>query len=119
MPPGTTGFFNDQNEWVSTGARMGRRNILPQDLPQGDWQAGTKLCLRRVPFVDGCYDQGGAYWGMPANLYVATEGAVTYSPVSRRFEQQLCGVTVFVRANSRREAKHKVLEQIPTAKFYR
>lgn len=98
---------------------MGRQNTLPQDLPQGDWQPGSKLHLRRLPFVDQCYDQGGAYWGGPENLFVATEGAVTYSPVDRRWELIPCGVTMFVRANSRQDAKAQVLAKIPEAKFYR
>ena len=44
------------------GAPMGRRsNNIPE---------GTKVYLRSVPIVDG-YDPGGAYWGMPSNLYCA------------------------------------------------
>ena len=45
------------------GAPMGR-----QDDPIA---GGTKVRLQRVPFEDDCYDKGGAYWGMPANLYCA------------------------------------------------
>lgn len=119
MPPGTTGFWNERNEWVCTGSQMGRRNTLPQDLPGDDWKDGNKLHLVRVPFEDHCYDQGGAYWGSPANLYIATEGAVTHSPVNRRMELIPCGVTVYVRANNRDEAKAKVKAHVPTATFYR
>ena len=98
---------------------MGRRNTLPADLPVGDWQPGTKLRLVRLPFVDGCYDHGGAYWGSLANLYIATEGAKCYSPTLPGFEIVPCGVTVFVRGNRRHEAKQAVKALVPDAKFYR
>lgn len=48
----------------SRGAPMGRRNrceMLPDEV--------GKVYLQQVPFVDGCYDRGGAYWGAPANLW--------------------------------------------------
>lgn len=85
------------------GAPMGRRSDLPSDEP-------VKLHLRYVPFVDGCYDQGGAYWGMPANLYVAwgnLDGDIG-EPVE-----------FYVRASSREDAKAKVLEHCSVARFYR
>ncbi len=43
-----------------------------------------------VRFVDGAYDQGGSYWGAPANLYCCTNGE---------------GVQLFIRAVSRQDAK--------------
>ena len=53
------------------GARMGR---------SGDKldEEGT-LTIRHVALTDG-YDQGGAYWGTPDNLYMVTdgEGGVAY-----------------------------------------
>lgn len=39
------------------GAPMGRHSDNPANLE------GTKCHLARVPFVDGDYDPGGAYWG--------------------------------------------------------
>jgi len=55
------------------GAPMGRRSSNAEDF-QG------KAHLQRVPFVDGDYDQGGAYWGGPATLWCAWDdhGAVIY-----------------------------------------
>jgi hypothetical protein len=32
-----------------------------------------KCRLQKVPFVDQCYDRGGAYWGLPDNLYVCED----------------------------------------------
>jgi hypothetical protein len=45
------------------GAPMGRMSDDPELFK------GRRVHLRRVPFVDSCYDQGGAYWGAPADLY--------------------------------------------------
>lgn len=78
------------------GAPMGRRSDNPANFD------GLKTHLQRVPFVDYCYDQGGAYWGSPANLYCAWADTG---------EEEI--VTYF-RANSREEAK----AQLPGAKFY-
>lgn len=48
----------------SRGAPMGRHNQMQLD-PDGV----TKMHLHRLPFTDGCYDCGGAYWGSPADLW--------------------------------------------------
>lgn len=110
---GSTGFHREDGSWQCTGSQMGRPNTLPADLPDGDWQPETKLRLVRVPFVDGDYDQGGAYWGSPANLYLATEGDFRDGILTP------CGVQIFVRGNSRNEAKQAVRKLMPDAKFYR
>jgi len=49
-----------------------------------------------VRFIDGCYDEGGAFWGMPANLYCAMNDH---------------GFQDFVRASSRNEAMDKFEEK--------
>lgn len=83
------------------GAPMGRRDHATEtDKP-------IKLHLYRLPFIDLCYDTGGAYWGMPANIY----RAVGYGTEELQ--------EIFVRANSRNAAKTKVLQTFPHAKFYR
>lgn len=64
------------------GAPMGRQ----------DQQIWGKVYMQKVPFVDLAYDRGGAYWGMPANLYVACD-----------YESKMA----FVRARNREEAKEK------------
>lgn len=89
------------NGCSSYGAQMGRRNAIPDDY------AGEKLRLQRLPFVDGCYDRWGAYWGSPANLWCAWGESET---------EQLY---VFVRASSRDAAKASVINLIPSATFYR
>ena len=80
------------------GAPMGRRNVL-----SADPCAAIKLRLVRLRWVDGDYDQGGAYWGNPgrSSIYWATADQTS----------------VFVRAADRTAAKIAVLEVLPNAKF--
>jgi len=101
LPSGATGFTNDAGQWVCTGSQMGRRNVLPENRSEP-----CNLRLMRLRLVDGAYDQWGAYWGSPANVYCAWGEA---GEVSAR---------VFVRAVSRVEAKAKVRKSLPAAKFY-
>jgi len=75
--------------------------------------AVVKMHLVYVPFVDGCYDRGGAYWGAPANLYHAW-GWPQVGEVVLDAPQE-----VFVRANSREEAKAEVRQVFPRAYFWR
>lgn len=76
----------------SRGAPMGRSDGIPDD--------GEALTLWKVPFVDECYDVGGAYWGAPDDLYVA-------------FGTEESGARVFVRAESWAEARGMVEEAWP------
>jgi hypothetical protein len=76
---------------------MGRRSDNPANFD------GLKTRLCRVPFVDHCYDPGGAYWGSPADLWCAW--------AETEDEEIVC----YFRASSRAEAKL----QLPGAKFYR
>jgi len=86
------------------GAPMGRSNQLPINK-----NSEGKLQIRRLKLFDGCYDEGGAYWGTPANLYHA-EGDL-------RNEDETA--IIFVRANSRKDAKDKIRETLPNVSFYR
>ncbi len=95
---GSTYCTNADGQRICTGSQMGRRNCLPEDPAQPQ-----KLRMERLRFVDGCYDQGGAYWGAPENLWCAYNGEAE----------------VYVRAGSRAEAKAKVRTVIPNARFYR
>ena len=79
---------------------------------RGNPDGKFKFHLQRLRFVDYCYDLGGAYWGGPADLYLALDQSVT----DLRGNE---GVREFVRAKNRAEAKSKVLEQYPNARFYR
>ena len=76
------------------GAPMGRRS---------DAAMYGKLRLVRVPFVDSCYDPGGAYWGMPANLYCAWNDEGTH----------------YLRASSREDAKAQLVNKFVDVSFYR
>lgn len=86
------------------GADMGRRS-------QKDGKP-ERLHLQRLRFIDQCYDVGGAYWGMPANLYCAFSPDNTENDVP---------VMVFARGANREEAKKAILAQLPGDgwKFYR
>lgn len=118
LPPisdGSTGFYNDQNVWVCTGSRMGRADTLPVDAAKP-----IRMHLVRLPFVDGCYDQGGAYWGAPANLWRAVSPDV--HPWRSNWDgsaQEDAHIELFVRARSRQDAKRAILAKLPQAKFYR
>lgn len=81
------------------GAPMGRRDYIHPTTESGP------LYLRHLPFEDDCYDKGGAYWGSPANLYRAVTS-------DREVE-------IFVRANSREDAKNQVLKVYPSAEFFK
>lgn len=61
----------DQFEKVdcARGAPMGRRGYGRQP------GAGLRVRLFRVRLDSGGYDDGGAYWGIGAPLYCATDGA--------------------------------------------
>ena len=60
---GFTGFINNNNEKVITGSMMGREDNIPND-----YTTVKKLYLEKVPMSDcGCYDAGGAYWGLGGN----------------------------------------------------
>ena len=86
------------------GADMGRPNLLPEDPA-----ASIRLRLERLRWVDGDYDQGGAYWGNSGgtDIYCAWG------------EDEKWQVRVFVRAASRDEAKAGVRESVPGVTFYR
>lgn len=76
------------------GAPMGR--------PGGETLTG-KVHLCRVPLVDGGYDQGGAYWGTPDNLFCLYNDDCTR----------------YLRASNRNDAKSQALIFWPNIKFYR
>ena len=83
------------------GAPMGRRNTLPDDRDET-----CKLHLRRLEWVDGDYDSGGAYCGGGSGNYI-------YWAYGEE------AVELFVRAMNRKEAKRLVRETLPGARFYR
>ncbi len=80
------------------GADMGRRDL------HSDGFSG-KLQLQRVCLVDGDYDNGGAYWGAGRPLYVAQSANLE--------------VRMFMRADSREDAKARIRARYPQARFFR
>ena len=92
-------------ERICLGALMGRADAIPAD-------AATVRKLRLVrlrPSGLGDYDQGGAYWG---GMY--------QHPVYCAFgESDTEKAHVFLRADSREEAKRAALARFPNAAFYR
>lgn len=110
LPNGATGFTDDSGKWVCTGSQMGRPNRVPSG---GDRMLPVKMRLIRLPFVDDCYDRWGAYWGCPETVWMAE------SVDALTFGDSLQTAQLFIRADSRDEAKTKVREQLPNARFYR
>ena len=89
------------------GAPMGRRDSHAEDKT-----APIKFYLRRMEFVDGDYDRGGAYWGGGGGDDIGH----IYQAYAENDEQQ---VIVFVRAPDRSTARHYVSLQYPNARYYR
>lgn len=70
-------------------------DVLPDDPP---------LYLQHCPIDSQGYDRGGAYWGLGQRLYWCgnKDGDIDY----------------FFRARNRKDAKAKVREDYPDARFY-
>jgi hypothetical protein len=78
---------------------MGRRDTHTD----GDREGAIKLIVHHLPFVDGDYDAGGAYWGAGEPLWraVEVEGDVEF----------------FLRAKDRWEALEAVREEYPAVEI--
>jgi hypothetical protein len=73
------------------GAPMGRANVgkPPITITSGKncrivKKNQTRVYEKRVPFIDGAYDIGGAYWGAPENLYVRFTKDLSYIEYFRK-----------------------------------
>lgn len=83
-------------------------------------KAAIKMRLYRLPFIDVAYDQGGAYWGSPANTYRAvTQNKQLWLSNWDGSPQEPRHIETFVRASSRKAAKDLVKIKLPGATFYR
>lgn len=80
------------------GAPMGRRSDHAQDFV-------GRVHLRRVPFVDGDYDPGGAYWGGGGG------------PLFCAWDDE--GHVLYFRHDSRDAAKAELLGMNQSISFYR
>ena len=104
LPPGVTGFFNESNQFQVTGSAMGRRSWRGHDS-----DTPVKCRLKRLKWVDGDYDEQGAYWGY-------TPGTFIYWA---NFDIGDTNEDIFVRAGSREDAKAQVRAQLPKATFFK
>lgn len=91
------------------GASMGRRNDTH------DTAFPVEFEVERLEWIDGDYDQGGAYWGRTF-LDPRTQSG---SDFIFRFEGESENETesMFVRARTMKEAKEEVLSTYPNATF--
>jgi hypothetical protein len=78
------------------------------DTRHPDPDSPLKFYLVRLKWVDGDYDEGGAYWG-----YSLLTGDI-YRAVSTDGKAEM-----FVRARSRGTAKAAIREKYPHATFFR
>lgn len=86
------------------GADLGRCNRIT--IPE----YGGKFLLRKLKLNNGGYDEGGAYWGH------AMDGTGIYHAVS---ESDLTPTQeMFTWARDRRQAKSRIKEEFPYARFY-
>lgn len=121
LPSGLRYGYDSQGNKVCVGTYMGRRNILPTDP-----KAPVKLRMERLKWVDGDYDQWGAYWGNSGtgSIYCAfayeIEQRMSVYPTAliSDFETDTLEVCIFVRALSREQAKELVRIDVPNAKFF-
>jgi hypothetical protein len=84
------------------GAPMGRSDFIPDDI-----ETAGKLYLEKLRWVDGAYDQGGAYWGMGDPIYRASGETATEC------------LEIFVRAKDREDAKKQIKEIFEGATFHK
>jgi len=87
---------------------MGRPNIIT---PLATLQKQVKLRMERLKWVDGDYDQGGAYWGCPGR------GMYMYCAWGKDAQDNL--IQIFVCSINRADAKQAVKEKLANATFYR
>ena len=96
--------YDNQGNKICRGAQMGRCNRLPLQF-MGTNAEPVKLQMERLRWVCYDYDTGGAYWGRSNGDFI--------------FCAWKDNAKVFVRANTRNQAKQLVREHFPKAKFYR
>ena len=101
-------FTDDNGNKVCKGAKMGRPDSITEPIRS---LASVKLHMVRLKWVDGDYDQGGAYWGCPGR------GMYVYCAWGK-WTDNFVFMQVFVRAIGRKDAKIAVWEKIPLAKFF-
>jgi hypothetical protein len=92
------------------GADMGRDSVLPSDR-----NISIKLRLFKLQLDSGGYDEGGAYWGIPNNLYWVE----SVDEVETQYGGQPEVIQMNFRGYDREDVKEKVRKILPNAKFFR
>jgi hypothetical protein len=111
LESGTTYFTDDNGKRVCTGSQNGRPDNIPLPIRS---LASVKLHMVRLKWVDGDYDQGGAYWGNNgSHVYCAYANVV--NPLTGNYFPFL---QIFVKALTRADAKGFVRSKLPNAKFF-
>jgi hypothetical protein len=96
-----------QKGYNQYGAQMGRKDILPDKK-----DAAVKLRMEKLRWVDGDYDQFGAYWGK------SDKGGDIYC-AHGQWGIPFKDVFIFIRAREREEAKMLIKDLLPNSKFFR
>ena len=113
LSSGLAYFTNDAGQKVCMGSHMGR----PDNIPDGvKTLPSVKVHLVKLDWVDGDYDEKGAYWGGGSGDFIYCAHAVTFNPVG---DNPFPPCQIFVRGRSREDAKAAVREKLPNARFYR
>lgn len=86
------------------GAPFGRPDI---DHGVAFLQEGATVWLAEVPFIDDCYDIGGAYWGAGVTLWVAE-----YGPAIEPESGAEVYIRLFERASCYEQAVSRFREQL-------
>lgn len=105
LPSGAQYGYDSNGVRICVGSKMGRPSHT------GARSVMCKLRLQRLPMNTGGYDKWGAYWGLPCNLWIATNRMEISDPGDL--------VEVFVRRESREAAKKIISLILPNARFYR
>lgn len=103
LPSGTTYGYDGDGNKVPTGSSMGRRSSHVQS------DEKVKCYLRKLRWVDGDYDEQGAYWGYVSGTHIYW----------CNFDLGDSNEDIFVRATSRDDAKQQIKEQLPNAVFFK
>ena len=87
------------------GAPMGRASIQPSDADTFAYN----FHVQQLCWVDGAYDEGGAYWGRGGFEYIYW--------CEHKKDENGREARAFIRANSDRLARERLLEIYPLATF--
>jgi hypothetical protein len=93
------------------GAPMGRPNV--SDYLRGEEDLPRRFRLERIRWTAGAYDQGGAYWGGGADVYLAVFNGLTLAPGETEPVEEY--IRRSYRAKSRADAAAQLRAEFPGA----